>query len=337
MKVNWNFAVDIMILTIILGITAGWTDAAEAIMRPPAEYDFCAKSAIQDATDDYLANPDPAKLEPLEIKTVLDAASVECEPEKIHVFYETNPGTCYFRVLLVPVGYPSSDELDFKMKKLIGAAVLAFNDIPGLSFAYVSPAYKIDFVHVERFVLPKDNELLQKLWESLTKSAKPNVPIFVLNTSEYVGTADFSNDPPWGIIAGETEFSNSLFQHELGHLLSLNDGYEAFYRPGRIPGTELFFENLPINVYEAYSAATAQPFIVRAGSCCTQAVYRFADSKNTVMTTLNLDSQEKDLNAFSEIQARIMGEFVKKYLLDKFCRLKFPSRLYLLPNQNPSD
>src|SRR3989339_286556 len=61
MKVNWNFTVDIMILTIILGITAGWTDAAEAIMRPPAEYDFCAKSAIQDATDDYLANPDLAK------------------------------------------------------------------------------------------------------------------------------------------------------------------------------------------------------------------------------------------------------------------------------------
>lgn len=280
-------------------------------------FDFCAKSAIQDEVDDYLANPDPSKLKPLKLPVPPDAISVERAPAQLKVFDETDPGKCYFRVFLVPVGYPP-DQIDNKMNELIHSARIAFSGVLGLSFAYVSQSYNVNFGHIERLIMPATIKFPEKLWESL---AKPNAVVFVLNTEEWVGTAEFDDTPPWAVITGEDNYSNIMLAHELGHVLSLGDGYPRFYRACEIPGTELFFEDLPSNVYEAYSAATIFPRIIRAGKCDTQEVFRFADSENTAMTHIsNLGCSYGDkahFYAFNEIQTRIMDSFVRRHLAAK--------------------
>lgn len=231
-----------------------------------------------------------------------------------------NPGDSLYRFLLVPVGYSEPELFQERLEYFSGFLSRAFQGIP-VSFPYLNQSVPLGISHADRYVVLSDPREADILREHLEPIFPVQGMAFVFHTPDTVPfSAMGSSDQRYTVFAGDLPQAPSAAIHEIGHYFGLGDGYNRFYQPSELPGSELFssVDTLPALLRDAYDAV--QPSLYWTGNFCRdQPILTFYRPGRDVMDrTFSTTELEHLLMAgespFNRLQREIMNRFVRERL-----------------------
>lgn len=216
-----------------------------------------------------------------------------------------------FHVVLVPSGY-KPEEIATQMTILQKSLEVKFKGV-NIDFGYVNEPVDIDFgfngviAVVANASDPKD----------ILNQIKKNYPVdsiaFAVKTTQVFGTS-FGG---WNYLIFTANNPLGLFtvEHETAHQLGLGDGYLDYYRPGKLPNSELFFaDEMPESLALALQTSGLKPPVHLMGTCGGRNVYQFYESVNNVMSDYDFGQKTPHSwgpSAFTPIQILIMNENIQ--------------------------
>lgn len=271
-----------------------------ALTCSAASYDYCKLYKTASDVDRYLAGED--------IPTQIVC---ESDPEALkNLEFEEIGKPETYEILLAPVGY--EENIDETMQYIIDNLNKSFQGID-VEFHYLHTSAPIGIERIERLAFLSDlNEA-----EYIQEKTGVNTIAFVINSDEYMGGGG-----KFPVFSGNSKTTIFLAVHEIGHNLSLNDGYNRYYGKNKLNGSELFLSiyELEPKVKKAYQKI--KPPIIHTGNVCgVQPVFTFYQPGD-VMDVTFWDSQllkklEEGWKPFNPLQVEIMNYYVEEHV-EKF-------------------
>lgn len=211
-----------------------------------------------------------------------------------------------YHIVFVPVGY--DDAYIFgEMPGLIWNIGTNFSQIK-VDFAYVNVSIEYGFEHVQQSVDFESVADKKKLFAEIKKVYPADGIVVLLNTPEYLGTriGNFS------ILSGSDPDTKLIATHEIGHMLSLDDGYQLIYPKGHLPNSELFYiDRMPSKLISALEQMNTWPDMYKVGNCRGKAVYSFYESNNNVMRDYSPSGTSSwGVSTFTPLQIILMNDYV---------------------------
>lgn len=231
-----------------------------------------------------------------------------------------NPGDSPYRFLLVPVGYNEPALLRERMDYFSDLLGRAFQDVP-VSFPYLDQSVPLGISHADRYAVLSDSREADILRERLDNIFPVRGMAVVFHTpASFSFSIMGSSNQKDTLFAGDLSQALSAAVHEIGHYFGLGDGYNRFYQPSELPGTELFssFDALPSLIQEAYYQI--QPPIYGTGNFCRdQPIFTFyqpgTDIMDRTFPTMDLEQLlAAGGSPFNPLQRELMNRFIRERL-----------------------
>jgi hypothetical protein len=218
-------------------------------------------------------------------------------------------GSNKYQFLFVPVGFTPKEGKEV-IQEIILKITPAFNDIP-IRFLFSSKSLPLQIDYLDRTAFFGDG--YKKIFKELEKVMPINGIGAVLNSNEYFGLGGDKI-----LFSGRNENALVLATHEIGHHLGLNDGYERYYNPDSMNGTELFTAISKLNPQMRYAARKYGPPIFKTGNHYDgKAIYKFyeksimGDATWSYQDVLENGSDEDKAQIFNDLQKHVMRYYAK--------------------------
>lgn len=291
------------------------SDGQDLPWRPIGEpYDYCQLTEESNTIDRVMAR----EAVPFTVLYEMNREairSLELSAENI-----VHRGSHPYRFLLVPVGYSDPELFQERLEYFSGFLSRAFQGVP-VSFPYLNQSVPLGIAHADRYAVLTDYSGADMLREHLEPIFPVQGMAFVFHTPDTVPfSAMGSSDQRYTVFAGDLPQAPSTAIHEIGHYFGLGDGYNRFYQPSELPGTELFLsvDALPALLRDAYDAVQPPPYWT-GNFCMSQPILTFYRPGTDVMDrTFSTTELERLLMAgespFNRLQREIMNRFVRERL-----------------------
>lgn len=215
-----------------------------------------------------------------------------------------------YELLLVPVGF-SKKEINEFFPDFSYYLYCAFSDVL-IQFKYLNSSIPIPIEHIERYSYVNNqsaNQIERKIQEITTFNGVG----IVLNTKDfYGGSSNFT------VFSGHNTNNLFLAVHEIGHELSLNDGYERFYLEEEFNNEELFTSLSKLSSRVRYATEKFNIPIYKTGNhYANRAVYRFYKEKDSIMAG-DIEKFQKLIKSkepiFNKLQIYLMNAYIHDLL-----------------------
>lgn len=216
-----------------------------------------------------------------------------------------------YHVIMVPVGYKES-EVDSEMSKLMTDLEGRFKGV-NIDFGYINAPIDIPLNFIGVRVYPQNPDDVQRLLQKVRLKNPTDSLVVALKTNQILGTS--YNGQNYAIFTLNNPLGWFIAAHEIGHQLSLRDGYQDYFLPGKLPSTELFFgDSMTEQMARALKELGKIPPVYLVGTCNGHSVYRFYNGQNDIYANYNFDPSKVPNSwgdtTFTPLQIQIMNDYV---------------------------
>lgn len=215
-----------------------------------------------------------------------------------------------WHIMVVGDGF-SSDSDKAKMTEMVNKLTEAFKGV-NVDFRYAVNPIDVHFYHIDTAV-----DTNNKVWE-IFAALKARYPIDGLligvNTNDYIGT-EFGRMMSFAVFSANDPNSDHIAIHETGHILGLDDGYQAYYDPKELPNSELFYRDaMPYRLQAALKELGTVPPLYQVGNCNGRALYKFYETQNNIYGDYApVGPNSWGNSVFTPLQIQIMNDFVRDH------------------------
>ncbi|MDP3990294.1 MAG: M64 family metallopeptidase [archaeon] len=214
-----------------------------------------------------------------------------------------------YNILLIPVGYEEPNELDQSMGYLADVLTDAFKKVE-VNFSYLDVSMPIGIEKIDRWASLTNKDEANELKEIIKQFYPVDGLVIVLNHDQYLASG---GDYP--VFSGENSSGLYLAIHEVGHHLGLGDGYNRYYSPEELKGSELFLFSDKLEPRVKWAQTIVRPPIKFTGNyCICLPVYTFYGDDNIMNKYQSnraiLRLLKNDEPIFNPLQIEIMNRKV---------------------------